>query len=69
MKQRLATAASLLRDREPITLDEPANGLDPQGTREVRTLIGQRRGHRLTRRKMRGIYTPAGACQEQLPPA
>jgi ABC-2 type transport system ATP-binding protein len=39
MKQRLAIAASLLRPRELIILDEPTNGLDPQGTREVRSLI------------------------------
>jgi ABC-2 type transport system ATP-binding protein len=39
MKQRLAIAAALLRERELIILDEPTNGLDPQGTREVRTLI------------------------------
>jgi ABC-2 type transport system ATP-binding protein len=39
MKQRLAIAASLLKPRELIILDEPTNGLDPQGTREVRTLI------------------------------
>ena len=39
MKQRLAIAAGLLRPRELIILDEPTNGLDPQGTREVRTLI------------------------------
>jgi ABC-2 type transport system ATP-binding protein len=41
MKQRLAIAASLLRPRELIILDEPTNGLDPQGTREVRALIRQ----------------------------
>jgi ABC-2 type transport system ATP-binding protein len=41
MKQRLAIAAGLLRPRELIILDEPTNGLDPQGTREVRTLIRQ----------------------------
>ena len=41
MKQRLAIAASLLRPRELIVLDEPTNGLDPQGTREVRALIRQ----------------------------
>jgi ABC-2 type transport system ATP-binding protein len=39
MKQRLAIAASLLQPRELIILDEPTNGLDPQGTREVRSLI------------------------------
>ncbi len=39
MKQRLAIATSLLRRRELVILDEPTNGLDPQGTREVRALI------------------------------
>ncbi len=41
MKQRLAIAASLLQPRELVLLDEPTNGLDPQGTREVRSLIRQ----------------------------
>jgi ABC-2 type transport system ATP-binding protein len=41
MKQRLAIAAGLLQPRELIILDEPTNGLDPQGTREVRALIRQ----------------------------
>src|SRR5262249_32185002 len=41
MKQRLAIAASLLQPRELIILDEPTNGLDPQGTREVRALVRQ----------------------------
>jgi ABC-2 type transport system ATP-binding protein len=41
MKQRLAIAAGLLRPRELIILDEPTNGLDPQGTREVRALVRQ----------------------------
>jgi ABC-2 type transport system ATP-binding protein len=39
MKQRLAIAAGLLVPRELIILDEPTNGLDPQGTREVRSLV------------------------------
>jgi ABC-2 type transport system ATP-binding protein len=39
MKQRLAIASGLLRPRDLIILDEPTNGLDPQGTREVRTLV------------------------------
>jgi ABC-2 type transport system ATP-binding protein len=41
MKQRLAIATALLRPRELIVLDEPTNGLDPQGTREVRALVRQ----------------------------
>jgi ABC-2 type transport system ATP-binding protein len=39
MKQRLGLAGALLAPRELLVLDEPTNGLDPQGTREVRTLI------------------------------
>ncbi|WP_082717213.1 ABC transporter ATP-binding protein [Microterricola viridarii] len=39
MKQRLGLANALLMPRELLVLDEPTNGLDPQGTREVRNLI------------------------------
>lgn len=39
MKQRLGIANALLMPRELLVLDEPTNGLDPQGTREVRNLI------------------------------
>lgn len=39
MKQRLGIANALLVPRELLVLDEPTNGLDPQGTREVRHLV------------------------------
>jgi ABC-type multidrug transport system ATPase subunit len=39
MKQRLGLAAAMLQPRELLILDEPTNGLDPQGTREVRRLV------------------------------
>lgn len=39
MKQRLGIAAAMLHEPELIILDEPTNGLDPQGTRDVRALI------------------------------
>ncbi|WP_026546747.1 ABC transporter ATP-binding protein [Paenarthrobacter nicotinovorans] len=39
MKQRLGLANAMLRPRELLVLDEPTNGLDPQGTREVRSLV------------------------------
>ncbi|WP_199840195.1 ABC transporter ATP-binding protein [Streptomyces viridochromogenes] len=39
MKQRLGLAAALLQPRRLLVLDEPTNGLDPQGMREIRALI------------------------------
>jgi ABC-2 type transport system ATP-binding protein len=41
MRQRLGLASALLRPRRLLVLDEPTNGMDPQGTREIRHLIRQ----------------------------
>ncbi len=48
MKQRLAIASALLRDPELIILDEPTNGLDPAGYKEMRDLIPSLAGENRT---------------------
>jgi ABC-type multidrug transport system ATPase subunit len=44
MRQRLGLAAALLRPRDLLVLDEPTNGMDPQGTREIRNLVRELAG-------------------------
>ncbi len=41
MRQRLGLASALLQPRRLLILDEPTNGMDPQGTREIRHLVRQ----------------------------
>lgn len=48
MRQRLGLAAALLMPRRLLVLDEPTNGMDPQGTREIRNLVRELGGEGTT---------------------
>jgi ABC-2 type transport system ATP-binding protein len=59
MKQRLGIAQALLSEPELVILDEPTNGLDPQGMKEVRDLI-----HLLSREKQMTIFLSSHLLHE-----
>jgi len=48
MKQRMGLASALLVPRRMVVLDEPTNGLDPAGTREIRRIIAELHADRVT---------------------
>ena len=58
MRQRLGIGAALLKDPELLILDEPANGLDPAGIKEVRDLI------RLLGREGRTVFVSSHILSE-----
>lgn len=59
MKQRLGIAQALLSDPELVVLDEPTNGLDPQGMKEIRDLI-----HHLARDRKKTILLSSHLLNE-----